>query len=238
MKVFLRGCIVSLGIMAALFSQTRSQSAEQEKYGFQAIYASRTFDTVQTVTTQGLLNYSHTTEFGTQLIGSIGANNFLIPNSAARANQFKSGFTTTYRIGIRQYFGGLYIGGGLWYYSAEGDVRTERPDSLTYSFKNVYSFYEGLFQLGYDLVMDRVAFTLGITTSWLYGKNQKTLTVLQRDHSMDFGKLSTDFLSRLPIAVVAGISFPLSSEFSFQITSNWYSTKGFTTSLVLWAVAK
>jgi hypothetical protein len=224
--------------MAFLFPQPLSQSSEQEQYGFQAIYASRTFDTVQTVTNQGLLNYSHTTGFGTQIIVSIGVNDLLIPNSATGVSKFKSSFTTTYRIGIKQYFGALYIGGGFWYYSADGDIKTERPDSITYSFQNVYSFYEVPFQIGYDLVLDRLAFTLGVTTSWLYGKNEKTLTVIHRDYSMDFGRLSTDFISQLPVGVVAGISFPISSEFSLQVTSNWYSTKGFSASLVLWAAAK
>lgn len=238
MKTLIHRGLIYLGLVAVLFSQILHKSGEQEQYGFQAIYAPRTFDTTQTVMTQGYLNYSYQTGFGTQVLVSIGANDFLIPGPAAGVGAFQSTFTVAYRVGIKQYFGGLFVGGELWYYSAEGNLNTEKPDSVIYTFKNTYSFYEGPIEIGYDLVMDRLALTVGVTTSFLYGKNQKALTARHRGYSMDFGKKTNKFISRLPVGVVTGISIPLSSTYSLQIFSNWYSSKGFTASLSLWAVAK
>jgi len=229
---------VCLGLMAVLFPQTQRQFTGREKYGFQAIYAPRTFDTVQTVVTQGLLNYSYQTEFGTRISVSIGASDFLIPGTSASVGNFKSGFATAYRLGVKHNLGGLYVSGELWYYYAEGNNKAEKPDSVTYSFQNTYYFYESPLQIGYDFVGAQLVLTIGVTTSFLYGKNQKALTVLHRGYPMDFGNLTTEFISRLPVGLTAGISVPLTSDYSLQLAYSWYSSKGFAASLALWAVAK
>lgn len=120
-------------------------------------------------------------------------------------------------------------------YKTKGEITEYVDQNTSYLHDNNYTFIEYPVETGIYLTINVFEMRAGISKTYLYGTNEKSVKLIYANGTSDLGTKKYSFIDQLPFALTAGIRYKLTPLYSLQVDADLYSATKYQFVFSIWS---